>query len=161
MLAFKSVEWLNAVGGIGFATVTDVVPKANPRVTIVFPSSRLVYGKPRYLLVDERHPLAPESIYAADKLAVENYLLIFGMLYGMKVTVLRISNPYGPMQPKRTHGYGIANKFIQAAVAGWSRHQFQGFHQGTILCTPSETVYRVKNPRASPLFQMQRRADEK
>jgi UDP-glucose 4-epimerase len=102
----------------GHMTLLETCRSINPRVTIVFPSSRLVYGKPRYLPVDERHPLAPESIYAADKLAVENYLLIFGMLYGMKVTVLRISNPYGPMQPKRTHGYGIANKFIQAAVAG-------------------------------------------
>jgi len=87
-------------------------------VTIVFPSSRLVYGKPRYLPVDEGHPVAPESIYAAHKLAVENYHLIYGHLYGLKATVLRISNPYGPMQAGESRPYGIANRFIQAAVSG-------------------------------------------
>jgi nucleoside-diphosphate-sugar epimerase len=90
----------------------------NPGVTIVFPSSRLVYGKPRYLPVDESHQLAPESIYAVHKLAVENYHLIYGRIYGLKTTVLRISNPYGPMQSGESRAYGIANRFIQAAVAG-------------------------------------------
>jgi UDP-glucose 4-epimerase len=102
----------------GHMNVLEACRSVNPRVTIVFPSSRLVYGKPRYLPVDEHHPLQSESIYAANKLAAENYHLIFGTLCGMKITVLRISNPYGPMQPKRTRGYGIANRFIQAAAAG-------------------------------------------
>jgi UDP-glucose 4-epimerase len=81
----------------GHLTVLEACRTFNPRVSIVFPSSRLVYGKPRYLPVDENHLLAPESIYAAHKLAVENYHLIYGHLYGLKATVLRISNPYGPL----------------------------------------------------------------
>jgi nucleoside-diphosphate-sugar epimerase len=90
----------------------------NPGVSIVFSSSRLVYGKPQYLPVDEKHPLSTESIYAAHKLAVENYHLIYGKLYGLKATVLRISNPYGPFQAGEGRAYGIANSFIQAAVSG-------------------------------------------
>ena len=102
----------------GHLTILDACRSFNPGVTIVFPSSRLVYGKPRYLPVDENHPLNPESIYAAHKLAVENYHLIYGHLYGMKATVLRVSNPYGPMQAGEARAYGIANLFIQAAVSG-------------------------------------------
>ena len=102
----------------GQLTLLEACRSFNPGVTIVFPSSRLVYGKPRYLPVDENHQLAPESIYAAHKLAVENYHLIYGRLYGLKTTVLRISNPYGPMQAGESRAYGIANRFIQAAVAG-------------------------------------------
>jgi len=102
----------------GQLTVLEACRSFNPRVTIVFPSSRLVYGKPRYLPVDESHPVAPESIYAAHKLAVENYHLIYGHLYGLKATILRISNPYGPMQAGESRAYGIANRFIQSAVAG-------------------------------------------
>jgi UDP-glucose 4-epimerase len=102
----------------GQLTLLEACRSFNPGVTIVFPSSRLVYGKPRYLPVDENHQVAPESIYAAHKLAVENYHLIYGHLYGLKVTVLRISNPYGPMQAGESRAYGIANRFIQAAVAG-------------------------------------------
>ncbi|WP_223921516.1 NAD(P)-dependent oxidoreductase [Geobacter sp. AOG2] len=102
----------------GHLTILEACRTFNPGVTIVFPSSRLVYGKPLYLPVDEKHPLAPESIYAAHKLAVENYHLIYGKLYGLKTTVLRISNPYGPFQAGEGRAYGIANSFIQAAVAG-------------------------------------------
>jgi nucleoside-diphosphate-sugar epimerase len=104
----------------GHLTILEACRRFNPRVAIVFPSSRLVYGKPRYLPVDENHPVAPESIYAAHKLTVENYHLIYGRLYGMKATVLRISNPYGPMQVGDARAYGIANKFIKAATVGAS-----------------------------------------
>ncbi len=102
----------------GHLTILEACRTFNPQVTIVFPSSRLVYGKPRYLPVDELHPLAPESIYAAHKLAVENYHLIYGRLHGLKATVLRISNPYGPFQAGEGRSYGIANAFIQSAVCG-------------------------------------------
>lgn len=102
----------------GHLNVLEACRVFNPGVAIVFPSSRLVYGKPRYLPVDEKHPLAPESIYATHKLAVENYHLIYGRLYGLKTTVLRISNPYGPFQAGEGRAYGIANSFIQAAVSG-------------------------------------------
>ena len=102
----------------GHLTVLEACRTFNPGVTIVFPSSRLVYGKPLYLPVDEKHPLAPESIYATHKLTVENYHLIYGNLYGLKATVLRISNPYGPFQAGEGRAYGIANSFIQAAVSG-------------------------------------------
>jgi UDP-glucose 4-epimerase len=102
----------------GQLTILEACRRFNPGVAIVFPSSRLVYGKPRYLPVDEGHPLAPDSIYAAHKLAVENYHLIYGRLYGLKSTVLRITNPYGPMQVGDARSYGIANRFIQAALRG-------------------------------------------
>ena len=102
----------------GQLTILEACRTFNPGVSIVFPSSRLVYGKPQYLPVDEKHPLAPESIYAAHKMAVENYHFIYGKLYGLKATVLRISNPYGPFQAGEGRAYGIANSFIQAAVSG-------------------------------------------
>jgi nucleoside-diphosphate-sugar epimerase len=102
----------------GHLTILEACRTFNPGVSIVFSSSRLVYGKPQYLPVDEKHPLSTESIYAAHKLAVENYHLIYGKLYGLKATVLRISNPYGPFQAGEGRAYGIANSFIQAAVSG-------------------------------------------
>lgn len=102
----------------GHLTLLEACRRFNPDVAVVFPSSRLVYGKPRYLPVDELHPLAPESIYAAHKLTVENYHLIYGRLHGLKSTVLRISNPYGPMQSGDSRAYGIVNSFIKTAAAG-------------------------------------------
>ncbi|MBE0596625.1 MAG: NAD-dependent epimerase/dehydratase family protein [Desulfuromonadales bacterium] len=101
----------------GQLALLEACRRHNPSVRIIFPSTRLVYGKPLSLPVTEKHPLAPESIYAAHKLAGENYHLIFGRLYGPRVTVLRISNPYGPLQAGGRH-YGIANVFIQKACRG-------------------------------------------
>lgn len=102
----------------GHLTILEACRLFNPGVTIIFPSSRLVYGKPRSLPVSENHPVDPESIYATHKLTVENYHLIYGRLHGLKATVLRISNPYGPMQAGETRSYSIANRFIQSAVSG-------------------------------------------
>lgn len=47
----------------------------------------------------------PRSFYASEKLAAENYLRLFCEQYGVRGTVLRISNPYGMVLPSnRSHG---------------------------------------------------------
>lgn len=89
---------------------------SNPLV--VFSSSRLVYGKPEYLPVDELHPLVPMSMYAVNKITVENYLRLFAHSGNLHYLVFRISNPYGPFQRPESKGYGIINKFIQTAAEG-------------------------------------------
>jgi len=85
---------------------------------MVFCSSRLVYGKPQYLPVDEAHPLSPQSIYAAHKIAVENYLKVYSHTHGLRSCILRLSNPYGPQQTQEARNYGILNQFIRAASEG-------------------------------------------
>jgi UDP-glucose 4-epimerase len=68
----------------------------NPAMRIVFASTRQIYGVPKYIPVDEKHPLAPVDVNGANKLAGENYHLIYGRAYGMHVSVLRLTNTYGP-----------------------------------------------------------------
>jgi UDP-glucose 4-epimerase len=86
--------------------------------TVVFLSSRLVYGRPVYLPVDESHPLQVESFYAAHKLNVENYLKVYAHTHGLPFVVLRLSNPYGPYRPAAGRDYGIINRFINDALKG-------------------------------------------
>ena len=86
-------------------------------VRLIFPSSRLVYGKPQYLPVDELHPLAPQSMYAVHKLTVEQYLSVLSQHSGLSYTVLRLSNPYGPHQPTVKRSYGVINTFLMAAAS--------------------------------------------
>jgi UDP-glucose 4-epimerase len=85
---------------------------------VMFCSSRLVYGKPEYLPVDESHPLRPQSFYAINKIAAEQYLKLFANSKELRYCVLRVSNPYGPNQPNETKGYGIINSFLSAAANG-------------------------------------------
>jgi len=57
-----------------------------------------IYGEPEYLPCDEDHPLNPLSPYGVSKLAVEKYLFVYGQTYGLRYTILRYPNVYGPRQ---------------------------------------------------------------
>lgn len=67
---------------------------------IINSSSSSVYGKIKYLPLDEEHPNMPISPYGASKLAAEHYCRIFSELYGLKTVSLRFFTVYGPrMRP--------------------------------------------------------------
>lgn len=83
---------------------------------VVFCSSRVVYGRPQYLPVDEAHPLSPDSLYAAHKIAAENYLHVFRRTHGLHAVILRLSNPYGPHDDPDAKSYGAINRFITHAL---------------------------------------------
>lgn len=68
----------------------------NPEARIVFASTRQIYGRPRYLPVDEEHPIQPVDVNGINKTAGEWYHLLYGQVYGLPVTVLRLTNTYGP-----------------------------------------------------------------
>jgi UDP-glucose 4-epimerase len=63
---------------------------------VVFPSTALVYGRPAQLPVDEMAPAAPETIYAATKLAAEALLQGYAAQFGFASTVARLGNVFGP-----------------------------------------------------------------
>lgn len=100
----------------GHLTILEACKKSNPTALLVFPSSRLVYGKPLVNPVNENHPLHPESIYAIHKLTTEHYYQLYHRLYGVRCVIVRISNPYGAYQRFGSNHYGILNWFIHKAV---------------------------------------------
>jgi UDP-glucose 4-epimerase len=67
-----------------------------PRITIVHAGTRQIYGRPRYLPVDEAHPLRATDINAVNKTAGEAYHLLFHDVYGLDTRSLRLTNVYGP-----------------------------------------------------------------
>lgn len=69
---------------------------ANPDVRVVFASTRQIYGKPDYLPVDESHPIRPVDVNGIHKLAAEWYHQLYLKVYGMRPTILRLTNTYGP-----------------------------------------------------------------
>jgi UDP-glucose 4-epimerase len=77
----------------------------------IFISSCAVYGKPSYLPVDEEHPAHPLSPYAASKLIAERYCDTLREKYGLKTTILRLFNVYGPRQSLNQHG-GVIAQFV-------------------------------------------------
>ncbi|MFI5305938.1 MAG: NAD-dependent epimerase/dehydratase family protein [Polyangiales bacterium] len=76
--------------------ILEACRKNNPRVTLVFASTRQLYGRPEYLPVDERHPIRPVDVNGINKLAGESYHLLYSQVYGLHASVLRLTNTYGP-----------------------------------------------------------------
>jgi dTDP-L-rhamnose 4-epimerase len=69
-------------------------------------------------LVGEDAPLRPRSIYAASKLAQENYALAWSLATGGSVTALRYHNVYGDGMPRDTPYSGVAAMFRSSLEAG-------------------------------------------
>jgi UDP-glucose 4-epimerase len=68
----------------------------NSDIKIVFAGTRQIYGKPEYLPVDERHIIAPVDVNGINKTAGESYHIVYNNVYGIRSTVLRLTNTYGP-----------------------------------------------------------------
>jgi dTDP-glucose 4,6-dehydratase/UDP-glucose 4-epimerase len=77
-------------------SILEACRRTNPEVKVVFASTRQLYGKPKYLPVDERHPIDPVDVNGINKLAGEGYHLIYNKVYGIRSCVLRLTNTYGP-----------------------------------------------------------------
>jgi UDP-glucose 4-epimerase len=67
-----------------------------PDATVVFASTRQVYGRPLKLPVCEDHPLSPVDFNGIHKIAAETYHMLYNRVYGLKTVSLRLTNTYGP-----------------------------------------------------------------
>ena len=76
--------------------ILEACRQNNPEVKIVFASTRQIYGRPRYLPVDEKHPTNPIDVNGINKLAGEMYHLLYNDVYGIRASALRLTNTYGP-----------------------------------------------------------------
>ncbi len=84
---------------------------------VVYASSAAVYGNPPGITVSESDPQVPMSFYGISKLIPEYYLRVFGRLYGLKYTVLRYANVFGPRQGASGEG-GVVSIFAAGLFSG-------------------------------------------
>jgi UDP-glucose 4-epimerase len=87
---------------------------------LIFSSSREVYGAPKYLPVDEAHPLNPENPYGASKVSGEKIIEAYTKSYGLSYVTLRLTNVYGSRDFDRVIPIFIKNalKEIDLVVYG-------------------------------------------
>lgn len=74
----------------------EAVRKVCPDAVVVFASTRQIYGRPQYLPVDEMHPIRPVDVNGVNKVAGEQFHLLYHDVYGIRTTALRLTNTYGP-----------------------------------------------------------------
>jgi UDP-glucose 4-epimerase len=77
-------------------TILEAARQHNPRLKIVYASTRQIYGKPEYLPVDERHLLRPTDVNGINKMAGEWYHILYHNVYGVRACALRLTNTIGP-----------------------------------------------------------------
>jgi UDP-glucose 4-epimerase len=77
-------------------SILEACRKFNPTVRVVYASTRQVYGVPESLPVDERHPVRPVDVNGINKVAGEGYHVVYNNVYGIRTSVLRLTNTYGP-----------------------------------------------------------------
>lgn len=74
----------------------EAVRQVCPEAVVVFASTRQIYGRPQYLPVDEHHPIRPVDVNGVNKVAGEQFHLLYHDVYGIRTTALRLTNTYGP-----------------------------------------------------------------
>ena len=77
-------------------SILEACRKHNSDARIVFASTRQIYGRPKYLPVDEKHPRHPVDVNGINKIAGEQYHILYQEVYGIESSVLRLTNTYGP-----------------------------------------------------------------
>lgn len=80
---------------MGTVQLLDLATKHGVR-HFLFTSTAAVYGIPRYLPMDETHPIHPISFYGLSKLMAENYIKMYAQHAGFNYTIFRLANIYGP-----------------------------------------------------------------
>ncbi len=68
---------------------------------VIVTSTSEVYGTARYVPIDEKHPLQPQSPYSASKIAADAMAMSYHNTFDLPLTIARPFNTYGPRQSAR------------------------------------------------------------
>jgi NAD dependent epimerase/dehydratase len=75
--------------------------KDNGVKRILVTSTSEVYGTAKYVPIDEKHPLQPQSPYSASKIGADAIAMSFYNTFQLPLTIVRPFNTYGPRQSAR------------------------------------------------------------
>jgi UDP-glucose 4-epimerase len=113
-------------------SILEACRLCNPKVRIVFASTRQIYGRPRELPVTENHPVCPVDLNGINKMAAEKYHLLYNDIHGIRSTALRLTNTIGPrMRIKDARqtflGIWIRRLIEREPIEVWGGQQLRDF----------------------------------
>ncbi len=158
---------INTVAQLRFL---DAVRRLCPGVRVVYAGTRQIYGIPRYLPVDEDHPVEPVDFNGVHKYAASMYHLTLSRLGQLDAAVLRLTNVYGPRMALHIPCQGVLSTFLRRALLGQDLEVFDGGDSlrdpvhvddavhafllaGSVARLPSRT-YNVGGAEALSLFRI-------
>jgi UDP-glucose 4-epimerase len=106
-----------ATNTTGQFALLELLRKENASATVVYTSTRQIFGKPKYLPVDEEHPVNPVDVNGITKYATEQLHLLYHDVYGLRTSAIRLTNVYGPRLRLRDDLQGFLPIFLRRALA--------------------------------------------
>ncbi|MCF7854338.1 MAG: NAD-dependent epimerase/dehydratase family protein [Candidatus Pacebacteria bacterium] len=113
-------------------SLLEICREHNPEATIVFASTRQIYGKPERLPVNENHLLRPVDVNGVNKMAGEWYHILYNNVYGIRGCALRLTNTIGPRMRVKDARQTFLGVWIRLLVEGkpfevWGGEQVRDF----------------------------------
>jgi UDP-glucose 4-epimerase len=113
-------------------SILETCRSYNPKIKIVFASTRQIYGRPAHLPVAETHPLNPVDVNGINKMAGEKYHLLYNNIYGIPATALRLTNTIGPRMRVKDARQTFVGVWVRQLLEGkpisvWGGQQLRDF----------------------------------
>ena len=104
----------------------------NPKIKVIFASTRQIYGRPMQLPVPETHPLNPVDVNGINKMAGERYHLLYNDVHGIPATALRLTNTIGPRMRVKDARQTFVGIWVRQLLEGkpisvWGGKQLRDF----------------------------------
>lgn len=122
---------INTVSQLRFL---EVLKRQAPGIRVVYASTRQVYGIPKYLPVDEAHPLEPVDFNGVHKYAATMYHLMLSRAGMLDAAVLRLTNVYGPRMALGIPCQGFLSNFLRRLCL---KQDLEVFGNGTQVRDPA------------------------
>ena len=113
-------------------SILEACRVCNPKIKIVFASTRQIYGRPERLPVPETHPLNPVDVNGINKMAGEKYHLLYNDVHGVSASALRLTNTIGPRMRIKDARQTFVGVWIRQLLQGepieaWGGQQLRDF----------------------------------
>lgn len=92
--------------------------RQRPGIRVVYASTRQIYGAPRYLPVDESHPIQPLDFNGIHKYAATAFHQVLTAAGRLDAVVLCLTNVYGPRMALNLPAQGFLGGFLRKAMLG-------------------------------------------
>jgi UDP-glucose 4-epimerase len=115
-------------------TVLEACKLENRGARVVYTGTRQVYGRPLVLPLVETLLPRPTDVNGVNKLAGEQFHLVYHQAYGIATASLRLVNTFGPRQLVKHARHGFIGWFVRQALEGGESQlfgdgqQFRGFN---------------------------------
>jgi UDP-glucose 4-epimerase len=110
-------------------SILEACRNYNPKIKVVFASTRQIYGKPDHLPVTEDHLLRPVDVNGINKMAGEWYHILYHNAFGITACALRLTNTYGPRMRVKDARQTFLGIWIRMLVEG---HPFEIWEGGQL-----------------------------